>query len=302
MSAIICIYCNKEYKTYSSRSNHYKKYHKSEVNKSQSNNIDTSLSGSIGSINSQYLDLPNSEPGNIETVDNKLSCKNCGKTFAFKQSKWKHEKTCNNNNLLINLQKENENLKKINGELKKEISNCVSQISEIKELINKNPRGRPKKDSNNVVNSNNITNSNNTNNIQNNYNIVHLGNENLTEVFTKDEKLSILNGRYMALNDLIQYTHFNDKYPQYKNFYISNHKSDTAHKYDRRLKRFILVDKDELIKELIDNRSYDISEFFEELGGELNEITREKTADLIKTLENDKKLKLEVFNLSDKNN
>lgn len=322
---VICKFCNKEFKSYQSRCNHYRKYHKDENDNSTHKVINVTINDDKRDVKNDnnmisgnhLVNIDDYQENKIDDKPNNLICKFCNKEFSYRQTRWRHEKSCNgnDNDYLLTLQKENEILKKelsnyktkLEEDYKIKIENLNKKYEEIKELINKKPRGRPKKDSNNVINSNNTNSNNTTNNIQNNYNIVHLGNENLTEVFTKDEKLSILNGRYMALNDLIEYTHFNDKYPQYKNFYISNHKSDTAHKYDRRLKKFILVNKDELIKELINNRACDINDFFDELGNELTEKTREKTADLINKLDKDikfmdkkeKQLKLEIFNLSD---
>ena len=54
---------------------------------------------------------------------------------------------------------------------------------------------------------------NSQNNITNNINIVSLGNENLSEVLTTQEKLGILKQKEQALDEIIKYTHFNKKFP-----------------------------------------------------------------------------------------
>ena len=64
---------------------------------------------------------------------------------------------------------------------------------------------------NKQLNCNNMV--KNTNNIT--YNIIGLGHENLTEVFTRKEKMAILKNRFYCLPELVEYTHFNDKYPNY---------------------------------------------------------------------------------------
>jgi hypothetical protein len=60
--------------------------------------------------------------------------------------------------------------------------------------------------------NNNLTNNNNSNNTINNYNIVALGKENLSEVFTLQEKVNILKSGRNCFTKLIEYTHTNDKY------------------------------------------------------------------------------------------
>jgi len=54
--------------------------------------------------------------------------------------------------------------------------------------------------------------------INNTYNIIGLGHENLTEVFSRKEKMAILKNRFYCLPELVEYAHFNDKYPQFKKY------------------------------------------------------------------------------------
>ena len=71
---------------------------------------------------------------------------------------------------------------------------------------------------------------------------------------------------------LVEYAHFNDKYPQFKNILITNTQNKLAYKYDIRTKQFIAVDKDDLLEDIVDERMCDINSFYEELDTKTKEI------------------------------
>jgi len=72
---ITCKFCNKEYASYSSRSNHISKYHKIIVTQDVTQ------------------DVTQSNLNNNET--NTYCCSKCNKSFKFRQGKWRHEQKCN---------------------------------------------------------------------------------------------------------------------------------------------------------------------------------------------------------------
>ena len=119
---------------------------------------------------------------------------------------------------------------------------------------------------------NNIETQNNTQNIQQNINIIGFDKENLNEIFSSNEKLDILKHRFGSLNQLIEYTHFNDKYPELKNIKITNLNNNIAYKYDENKKKFIATSKEDLISNIITSRMYDIETFSlnEELDNKLS--------------------------------
>ena len=133
--------------------------------------------------------------------------------------------------------------------------------------INKQLNG----DHNTINENNNI----NKGTINNTYNIIALGHENLTDVFSKKEKLNILKYRFNSLSQLVEYAHFNDKYPQFKNILITNTQNNLAYKYDTKKKQFVAVNKDELLEDIVDERMCDINSFYEELEEELDTKTKE---------------------------
>jgi len=106
--------------------------------------------------------------------------------------------------------------------LKKEI---LEMKSILLEFMNKNCKVHPKQlqkinkqlnGNNNIINENNVTNNTTNNGTVNNTFILALGKENLPELFTKKDKLKVLNARCnIVLPFLVEYTHFNNKYPQF---------------------------------------------------------------------------------------
>ena len=82
----ICKICNKDYSGYQSLWIHNKKYH-------LNNDKQT-----INNCNKHYITNKHIEQNKI--VDKKLICKHCDKVFSFSQSRWRHEKTCKNNNII----------------------------------------------------------------------------------------------------------------------------------------------------------------------------------------------------------
>ena len=180
------------------------------------------------------------------------------------------------------------------------------QIIEIKnqliETMNKNCKVHPKtlQKINKQLNCNNMV--KNTNNIT--YNIIGLGHENLSEVFSRKEKMAILKNRFYCLPELVEYTHFNDKYPQFKNILITNTQNTLAYKYDTKKNQFMAINKDELLDDIVDARICDITSFYEELENALDEKTKEIIEKVIDKIENDpayrelkkKDIKLIIYN------
>ena len=99
--------------------------------------------------------------------------------------------------------------------------------------------------------------------------------------------MAILKYKYCSLPQLVEYTHFNDKYPQFKNILITNTQNKLAYKYDIRKKQFIAVDKDELLEDIVDERMCDINSFYEELEGELDTKTKDILDKVKDKIEND---------------
>ena len=85
-----CKDCNKDYASYQSLCNHRTKFHK--VNNVDPGQHKVNIDNNIGqhSVNINTI----STLSQIETVK-QYNCRKCNKIYKYKQSRWVHEKTCN---------------------------------------------------------------------------------------------------------------------------------------------------------------------------------------------------------------
>ncbi len=312
-SSHVCDICNK---SYSSRQNLWR--HK----KSHTDNdkpIITPYTTIIPPMSSP--DNSKLTPNNSKENSN-LSCKYCNKIFSRIDNLNRHINFRCSKKQLINSEDINETLnetlkdtiKKQANELNQLKSLMIEQSTQLKsiisDLMNKNCKVHPKtlqkinKQLNGDHNTINENNNINKGTINNTYNIIALGHENLTEVFSKKEKMAILKYRYCSLPQLVEYAHFNDKYPQFKNILITNTQNTLAYKYDGKKKQFVAINKDELLDDIVDERMCDLNSFYEELEKDLDEKTKDIIIKVKDKIENDpaykelkkKDIKLIIYN------
>jgi len=112
--------------------------------------------------------------------------------------------------------------------------------------------------------------------------------EELESVLSKKEKLKVLYKQYGSIEELVSLAHVSDKYNQFKNVYISSLKSKWAHKYDETKKKFIAIDKGDLLNEILEQRVYDIQQFYEELQYEMNPDKRAAIKDILQKVFDEK--------------
>ena len=287
----ICDICNKEYTNrqnlWRHKKTHIKTYCKSTVSQNEDFGSHPPI---IVSQKTAILDLHKASNVIIEKIG--YSCEFCGTIYVHRQSKYKHQIKCR--------KKTNENITLKTQLLEKEKENLQKQLDDIKKVLmdvmNKNCKIHPKtlqKINKQLNGDHNTINENiNKGTINNTYNIIALGHENLTDVFSKKEKMAILKYRYCSLPHLVEYTHFNDKYPQFKNILITNTQNKLAYRYDIKKKQFIAVDKDELLENIVDSRMCDINSFYEELEEELDTKTKEILDKVKDKIENEPAYKL----------
>jgi hypothetical protein len=256
-----CDKCMKYYKSYQSIWHHNNRYHKQNMTKKVDND-DHHMTNKV------EIDIKNDQNITIKKTENTL-CEYCNKKLSTYTHRKRHEKKCpiklDNEINMIRLQKENEEIKKELDEIKKTLlemmnKNCKVHHKTLQKMIN---NGTVNQATNQTIN-----------NINNNINIIPLGKEELDKFFSKEQKLSILNRKFQSLQYIIEYVHFNKKYPQFQNVMITNNRNNEAHLYDSYTKSFKIVNKDELIADLIEYRICDIEDFFGELGDILDEKTR----------------------------
>jgi hypothetical protein len=240
-----CLECKKNYASYKSLWNHNSKFHKVEV-----------VENVVKVENNVVNDVVKNVVENIK----KNKCKNCNKELSDRISRWRHEKTCDNNitkdDKIDLVLKENLIMKKQIKEIEK---NSQKEIEKLKDLLQKSLKIHPK-----TLTKINKQLNNNNNGIINNNIYVQLGRENLSDILSSKEKIGILNRQAMGLNDLIELVHASGKYKKFMNVYITNLQNTIAYKFDEKANSFIAVNKNELLNDLVDSRVYDIEKFFEE--------------------------------------
>jgi len=248
---IICQYCNKEYASYASRSNHIKKYHTDNVVESRINVVQpcrTDVAQNYDTLNSGSND----------------TCKFCNKKLCDRKYRWRHEKICSKNPA-NNMESEN-----VKTDLQNIITAQTKQIEELKDLLLKSMKIHPK--TLNKINKQ-LNNSGVINNTTNNIQIVQLGEENLNELLSKQEKMKILNQRGHSLKEIVNLVHISDKFTQFRNIYITNLQNSIGYKYDTKTNSFIAVNKSVLLDDIIDCRMCDIETFYNELEDKLDSTT-----------------------------
>jgi hypothetical protein len=193
--------------------------------------------------------LTNDNPKN-DMIINVLKCEICNKDFASIKSLNRHKKTyCNQ-------------LEKIDkNELIDLVKNLKKEINEKDKLI-----------INNMTNIGNTNNIGNTQNIQNNITINAYGKEDISHITDKDYK-QLFTKCNSLIPTLIELIHFNEDKPENTNVYISNIKSPYAYVYDGN--KWNLMNKDEIIDDIYDNKCIIIIDKFDDMKDILNKHTIE---------------------------
>ena len=183
-----------------------------------------------------------------------LKCQYCEKNYKHASSKSRHEKTCNNkdNNILLEVIKENNELKNTINQLKNDMNKIKNSLVTTKKVVTNN---------NNNNNNNNTTN-NTTNNTLNNINNVYVRYNNISyeDILTKKEIKEILHEKFMALEKSILQIHFNQNKEQYQNVFITKLEGKYGYVYNGGNK-LEAKNKDEILDELIDTHLSEIDKY-----------------------------------------
>ncbi len=282
----ICELCNKIYKTSQSLWNHKNKYHTKNDQKMTNYPPNTHNTPTFYPPNTNI----NIENETTSKKTDQTVCKYCNKNYSCYNSLNRHLQIC----------KEKEKKLMEYDELKKELEELKVMMLE---MMNNKYKMHPKKMQkiiNTTNNSNTNTNSNNNVTINNNQiNIIELGDEKLNDIFTKEEKLKILKRGYSSLEEIIRHAHLNKKYLQFQNIIITNKRNNDAYMYNSMLKKFILVDKIELLDNLIEYRFDDLSAFYDEHKNKLEPKLRINLEKMFELKDDDEygKRKRDEFNI-----
>ena len=212
------------------------------------------------------------------SVDNKLiqkrekcyHCKYCSIGYSFPQSRWLHQKKCkmkdvNTTSTALTTISVQGNVFEDMKKMKEQIVELQNKLLKCKRLDNKTFKAVNKilMDRSYRNSQNNNTNSNNTI-TNNNYQILSLGNEELTNVLTMQQKKQIMNSRLGSLEKIVEITHCGEL-NQFKNIIITNLKDNYAYRYDEKVGYFVTVAKNSLLEDVVAHRVTDIEAIYDEL-------------------------------------
>jgi uncharacterized small protein (DUF1192 family) len=154
----------------------------------------------------------------------------------------------------------------------------------------KNEKGT--KNINNVANINNGTVNNINNNNNNNIILVGYGNEDLSKLCNAEILRAIQDG-YNSLVSLSKTVHFNPKYPEYQNVYISNMKDSYAMMFNGN--KWTLTTKADMIEKIYDDKKNYIEENLEQFVGSLKPSIKRALDNLLVSADDDDNEKVKTI-------
>ena len=229
---VICQHCNKEFSSQSSRSNHNKKFHKSDISQ-KSVSHQPNISRKAPALKCKEISYP---------------CSFCDKEYKHIQSRWKHENKC----------KINEN-NKVNSEniMKEQIENLIDTVNTLKKELNKKNEAK-------TVNNNN----NNGTIINNNIHINELGRENILNKLTLEEQINIATCHLFNESphvEMVRLTYTKENCLENQNTLITNLQNKSCQVFNSKSKKYEATNKSQHIDNIIHYRKKDIKELSETL-------------------------------------
>lgn len=190
-----CNKCMKDYDTYNGLWKHNKKYHSKNTSSDKPND---------------KPDKPNDKPDDKPDIKT-YKCPKCENVFVHYQSRWKHQRNCNNI------------IKKDVEEKDKEMQLIKSKLYKLEKKVNKK-----------VINNNN-GNIYNGNVVNNNITINKIGSENLLD-FNDNEITMIFNKELEGIITFIELLNFNERLPQNHSYCTTSLESKYLSKYNEETK------------------------------------------------------------------
>jgi hypothetical protein len=207
------------------------------------NHIEKRITPCKPNININSAEIQRNAP-NLPNIGDK-TCKYCNKEFTridslnrhiLNRCKVKKEQENSKEEIFKKLLEQYEELKKEHTEFKNKITILENQVT-------------TNNSSKKIYNTKN-TQNNMQNNINVNISLVAHGEEDLKKISWNVFKDAINKSGVQIFEKLTEGIHFNDKYPEYKNIYISDYNRDKCMKFDG--KKWILESFDPIYNDLID--------------------------------------------------
>jgi hypothetical protein len=224
-------------------------------------------------------------------------CKYCDKGFTTSNSMYRHMKhNCKvkkeddkeKESMLDKLVEKTE-LEKIvndNSELRKRMETLEKENKSMKKKLTKLEKEPKRTSIKNIQNAHQINNG--TVNTTNNIILVGYGQEDLAKL-DKTEIMKALQNGYYSTVKLTETVHFNPKYPEYHNVYISNMKDKYAMIFDG--KNWTLTTKEDLIAKIYDDKKNYIEENLEEFVNSLQPSRKRALERWLDTDDDDQKIR-----------
>lgn len=206
-------------------------------------------------------------------VQSVFRCRYCTKSFTSATSMYRHmNHTCR--------------IKKNEDSKRNEIYERLVKIENENMSLKRKVKRMQEKINNKyaTININNGT----INNINNNVVLIACGNEDISKIDKNDILKGIQSGFYSTIK-LTDTIHFNPKYPEYHNVYISNMKDKYAMMYDGT--DWTLITKDELIDKLYNEKKTYIEENLEDFYDSLSKNQKKALDRWMETDEEHEKIK-----------
>lgn len=173
---------------------------------------------------------------------------------------------------LVKLEEKNRVLEEKNKVLEEELNKIKKQTKISHKTLNKN---------NGLINNGTFVNNNNIN-------LVAYGSEDMTKL-DKKEILRVLRKGYDSTIRLTETLHFNPKYPEYHNIYITNMRDKYAMMYDG--KCWELTIKEDLLNRIYDDKKNYIEDNVEDFVDSLSKSQKNALERWANTDEDDKKIR-----------
>ena len=220
----------------------------------------------------------------VEEKKGEYGCKKCNKQYKHSQTRNCHEKKCigtKESNIIVI---ETEKMKQLTLDKEVEVEKTKQETIKLQiklqgmtRLDNKTFKAMNKILMNRST-TNNITNIQN-NTIINNFQIFSIGNEDVVNTLSLDDKQFIIDRKWCSLDKMVEMVHCGD-HNMFKNILITNLKDKFAYTFDDKKGYFITTTKTYILDDLITNRMLDIETIYDELITE--NLIDEKTKKMIR--------------------
>ena len=210
-----------------------------------------------------------------------------------------HIKEINTTEIFNQMLKEMQNMKKTIEQNNKDMFEMKNKIIQLETSKTKSLK-KVNNVKGNLVEGNMNNTQNTVNNIHNEIKIIAYGKEDLSFISDDNYRL-LLNKGFKSVQNLVEYIHLNQNKPENQNIYISNMRDNYILIYDGN--QWQLKEREDVLQEMIENKTDILNEKFDELIKTLDESTIKKFKRFLDEKDEDrvvdqikKELKLILYN------